>query len=81
MANTSPRQSSEQPVYRPFRYQPSKTLEGIQEMPDHERPRWAQTEYGTYGPNRGYNADHDRMLQARGNGANIGGTNVHELPG
>ena len=81
MPNTSPKHSSEQPVYRPFRYQPSKTLEGIQEMPDHERPRWAQTEYGTYGPSRGYNPDHDRLVQARGNVVEGGSNNVHELPG
>ena len=82
VADASPKQSSEQPVYRPFRYQPSVALEGIQEMPDHERPRWAQTEYGIYGPDRGYSIEHDRVAQGGGNGGNASGcNNVHELPG
>lgn len=82
MANTSPKQSSEQPVYRPFRYQPSTNLEGIQELPDHERPRWAQTDFGTYGPNRGYNWEHDRRMQDGSGRPDSGGnSNVHELPG
>jgi len=82
MVDASPKQSSEQPVYRPFRYQPSIALEGIQEVPDHERPRWAQTDYGTYGPDRGYSIEHSRAAQGSTNdGYASGSNNVHELPG
>ncbi|KAK6368933.1 hypothetical protein LTR64_007092 [Lithohypha guttulata] len=60
-------------VYKPFTYQPS-TMDEIQELPDHERPQWAQTNWGTYGPYRNTSPEQ----ASKGNGPK---GSVHELPG
>ena len=61
----------QQQVYKPFRYQPNTNIEGIQELPDDERPQWAQTGWGTYGPYRDLSRENSEIRASY----------VHELQG
>lgn len=68
----SPSSSSKEQYYRPFRYQPADGMHGIQELSNPERPQWAQTGSGTYGPIHGH---------SRAGDIHNSKNNLHELPG
>lgn len=68
----SPTSIQREPGSRTFRYQSNTVMEDIRELPDDQRPQWAKTGFGTYGPDRGWNQEKE---------VERGSNQVHELPG